>query len=91
MNCQLASESIFYQNALYRFIHDAAGTFVPCSFSHVIAGLAIMLMLVNSVLLGAALVTWLERRLLGGCTIGLAQIDGAHLDCSSQLRIWGNL
>ena len=65
MNCQLASESIFYQNALYRFIHDAAGTFVPCSFSHVIAGLAIMLMLVNSVLLGAALVTWLERRLLG--------------------------
>ncbi len=65
MNCQLASESIFYQNALYRFIHDSAGAFMPCSVSHVIAGLAIMLMLVNSVLLGAALVTWLERRLLG--------------------------
>jgi len=65
VNCQLASESIFYQNALYRFIHDSAGAFMPCSVSHVIAGLAIMLMLVNSVLLGAALVTWLERRLLG--------------------------
>ena len=65
MNCQLASDSIFYQNALYRFIYDTAGTLVPCSFSHVIAGLTIMLMLVNSVLLGAALVTWLERRLLG--------------------------
>jgi len=65
VNCQLASDSIFYQNALYRFIYDTAGTLVPCSFSHVIAGLTIMLMLVNSVLLGAALVTWLERRLLG--------------------------
>ena len=46
-------------------MYEATGSFVPCWMSHLLAGLAIMLLLVNSVLLGAALVTWLERRILG--------------------------
>ena len=65
MNCQLDAASIFYENSLYRFMYDAVGVFVPCWMSHLLAGLGIMLMLVNAVLLGAALVTWFERRVLG--------------------------
>ena len=65
MNCQLDTASIFYENSLYRFMYEATGSFVPCWMSHLLAGLAIMLLLVNAVLLGAALVTWLERRILG--------------------------
>jgi len=38
---------------------------LPCWLAYIAAGLVIMLILVNAVLLGAALVTWLERRLLG--------------------------
>ena len=65
MSCQLDAASIFYENGLYRFMYEATGSFVPCWMSHLLAGLAIMLLLVNAVLLGAALVTWLERRILG--------------------------
>lgn len=65
MSCQLDAASIFYENSLYRFMYEATGSFVPCWMAHLLAGLAIMLLLVNAVLLGAALVTWLERRILG--------------------------
>lgn len=65
MNCQISPDSIFFENALYRVVYDGVGTFLPCWLAYLIAGLVIMLVLVNAVLLGAALVTWLERRLLG--------------------------
>ena len=66
MSCQpLAADNILFENALYRVIYDAVGWFLPCWLAYIAAGLDIMLVLVNSVLLGAALVTWLERRLLG--------------------------
>jgi len=65
VNCQLAADNILFENALYRVIYDAVGSFLPCWLAYVAAGLAIMLILVNAVLLGAALVTWFERRLLG--------------------------
>ena len=65
MNCQLSSDNVFFDNALYRVIYDGVGSFLPCWLSYVVAGMVIILILVNAVLLGAALVTWLERRILG--------------------------
>jgi NADH-quinone oxidoreductase subunit H len=65
LSCQLSPDSVFFNNALYRVIYDGVGVVLPCWLSYAVAGLVIMLILVNAVLLGAALVTWLERRLLG--------------------------
>ncbi len=65
MNCQLAGESVLFQNALFRVIYDLVGVIAPCWVAYLVSGLVIMLILVNAVLLGAAIVTWLERRLLG--------------------------
>ena len=65
MSCQLAADNILFQNGLFRFVYDLVGLLGPCWLAYVVAGLVIMLLLVNAVLLGAAIVTWLERRLLG--------------------------
>ena len=65
-NC---GESILPENPLFRLVYDGASSllpsFFPCWFSYLIAGLVIMLILVNAVLLGAAAASWMERRLLG--------------------------
>ena len=65
MNCQLASDSVLYANGLYRVIYNVAGSFLPCWMAYVIAGMVIVFILVNAVLLGAAVITWGERRVLG--------------------------
>jgi len=65
VNCQLASDSALYANGLYRVIYNLAGSFLPCWLAYVIAGLVIVFILVNAVLLGAAVITWGERRVLG--------------------------
>ena len=65
MNCVLAPDNILYDTVLYRVIYEAVGQVLPCGLSYVVAGLAIMLMLVNGVLLGAGLFSWVERRLIG--------------------------
>ena len=65
MNCQLAPDNILYGNGLYRLVYDLAGMLLPCWLSYVVAGLVIVFILVNAVLLGAAVITWGERRLLG--------------------------
>ena len=65
MNCQLAPDNILYGNGLYRLLYDAAGTLLPCWLAYLAAGLVIIFILVNGVLLGAAIITWTERRLLG--------------------------
>ena len=65
MNCQLASDNILYSNGLYRLVYDLAGHVLPCWLSYMVAGLVIVFILVNAVLLGAAVITWGERRLLG--------------------------
>ncbi len=65
MNCQLAQDSVLYANGLYRVIYNLAGSFLPCWMAYVIAGLVIVFILVNAVLLGAAVITWGERRVLG--------------------------
>lgn len=65
MNCQLATDSVLYANGLYRVSYNLAGSILPCWLAYVIAGLVIVFILVNAVLLGAAVITWGERRLLG--------------------------
>lgn len=65
MNCQLSPDNILYANGLYRLIYDGAGLLLPCWMAYIISGLVIIFILVNAVLLGAAVITWTERRLLG--------------------------
>ena len=65
MSCQVDPNNILLDNALYRVIYEQAGEYLPCWASYLVAGLAIMFILVNGVLLGAAVFSWLERRLLG--------------------------
>jgi len=65
LSCVLASDNILHDTALFRVTYEAVGEVLPCSLSYLVAGLSIMLILVNSVLLGAAVISWLERRLIG--------------------------
>ena len=52
-------------SGLYGVIYDLAIHMAPSWLSHVVAGLVIMVILVNAVLMGAAVFVWLERRLIG--------------------------
>ena len=63
--CLLNPNGPLAGNPLFAFIYNAAAHVLPCWLSLVIAGLVIMLILINAVLLGAAIVSWGERRLLG--------------------------
>ena len=63
--CLLNPDGPLGGNPLFAFIYNAAAHVLPCWLSLVIAGLVIMLILINAVLLGAAVVSWGERRLLG--------------------------
>ena len=65
MSCILAPENVLHDTALFRVVYEAVGKVLPCWLSYVVAGLVIMLILVNALLLGAALLSWLERRLIG--------------------------
>ena len=65
MSCVLGPENILYDTLLFRVIHDFVGQWAPCWLSYAAAGLAIMMLLVNGVLLGAGLFSWVERRLIG--------------------------
>lgn len=58
-------DSILRDNPLFRLIYDYMSSLLPCWLSYVVAGVSIMLILINAVLLGAAIVSWMERRLLG--------------------------
>ena len=61
----LDPEGVFGGNPLFYWIYGLAAHVVPCWLAYTIAGLVIMLILINAVLLGAAIVSWGERRLLG--------------------------
>ena len=65
MNCILGPDNILHDTALFRVVYDGVGQVLPCWLSYFVAGLVIMLILVNAVLLGAAVLSWLERRLIG--------------------------
>ena len=61
----LSPDGVLGGNPLFYWIYGLAAHIVPCWLAYVIAGLVIMLILINAVLLGAAIVSWGERRLLG--------------------------
>ena len=63
--CLLNPHGPLAGNPLFAFIYNAAAHVLPCWLSLVVAGLVIMLILINAVLLGAAILSWGERRLLG--------------------------
>ena len=65
MNCVLGSDNILNDTVLYRVIYEAVGNVLPCGLSYLVAGLAMMMILVNGVLVGAGLFSWVERRLIG--------------------------
>ncbi len=61
----LSPDGLLGGNPLFYWIYGLAAHVVPCGLAYVIAGVVIMLILINAVLLGAAIVSWGERRLLG--------------------------
>lgn len=61
----ISPEGLLGSNPLFYWIYGLAASVVPCWLAYVIAGAVIMLILTNAVLLGAAVVSWGERRLLG--------------------------
>lgn len=63
--CILNPDSVLGGNPLFAFIYHAAAHVLPCWAAYAAAGLAIMLILINAVLLGAGIISWGERRLLG--------------------------
>ena len=65
MSCLMSPDNVLYGTPLYRFVYELAGTVLPCWISYVAAGLVIMFILVNAVLMGAAVFVFAERRLIG--------------------------
>ena len=65
MNCVLTPDNILYDTLLFRVIYEWVGAVLPCGLSYAVSGIAIMMILVNGVLLGAGLFSWVERRLIG--------------------------
>ena len=65
MSCVLAQDNILYGTPLLRWVYELAGMVLPCWLSYFLAGFVIMFILVNAVLLGAAVFVWTERRLIG--------------------------
>ncbi len=63
--CHLDPLGALGGNPLFALIYDLAAYVLPCWLAFVVAGVVIMLILINAVLLGAAIVSWGERRLLG--------------------------
>ena len=68
MDCHLPADSILNHNPIFREIYNGLGEVLPgwlCWLDFFIAGFVNMFLLVNGVLLGAALFVWVERRLIG--------------------------
>jgi len=65
MSCVLTPDNILYDTLLFRVIYEWVGGVLPCGLSYAVSGIAIMMLLVNGVLLGAGLFSWVERRLIG--------------------------
>lgn len=61
----LSADGVLGGNPLFYFIYSAVAHIAPCWVAYLVSGLVIMLILINAVLLGAAVVSWGERRLLG--------------------------
>ena len=67
MNCHLDSGPL-YDSVLFRYIYNGLGEVLPsklCALDYFLSGFIIMFILVNGLLLGAAIYVWAERRILG--------------------------
>ena len=67
MNCRLDS-GLLYDSVLFRHIYNGLGEVLPsqlCALDYFLSGFIIMFILVNGLLLGAAVYVWAERRILG--------------------------
>ena len=68
MNCRIEEGTLLYDSVLFRHIYNLLGEVLPhrlCALDYFISGFIIMFILVNGVLLGAAIFVWAERRLIG--------------------------
>ena len=65
MNCVLGPDNILHETLLFRVVYEFVGQMLPCWLSYFVAGFLIMFLLVNGVLLGAAIFSWMERKLIG--------------------------
>ena len=65
MNCLLAPDNILHDTVLFRVVYEEVGRVLPCWLSYVVAGLVIMIILVNAILMGAGILSWVERRVIG--------------------------
>ena len=68
MNCHIEEGTLLYDSVLFRLIYNGLGEVFPhqlCALDYFLSGLIIILILVNGLLLGAALFVWGERRLVG--------------------------
>ena len=65
MSCVLSPDNILYHTPMFREIYNLVGHVLPCWLSYFVAGIIIILVLTNAVLLGAAAFSWMERRLIG--------------------------
>ena len=65
MSCRLTEGNILHDTLMYRVVYDSVCSALPSWLSYFVAGFIIMFLLVNAVLLGAAVFTWTERRLIG--------------------------
>ena len=65
MNCVLGPDNILHDTLLFRVVYEFVGQMAPCWLSYALAGFVIMFLLVNGVLLGAAVFSWMERKLIG--------------------------
>ena len=65
MSCVLLDDNVLHSAPLYKFVYELTGQVLPCSLSYIVAGLVIMFILVNAVLLGAAVFVFAERRIIG--------------------------
>ena len=65
--CRLDEGSLLHDNVLFRGVYNGLGQILPesvCWLGYVVAGAVIMFILVNAVLLGAAVFVWSERRVI---------------------------
>ena len=65
--CQLAEGSLLNDNGLFRSVYNGLGQILPdwlCWLGFGVAGFIIMFILINAVLLGAAVFVWSERRVI---------------------------
>lgn len=68
MKCHIEEGTLLYDSVLFRNIYNLLGEVLPhrlCALDYFLSGFVIMFILVNGVLLGAAIFVWAERRLIG--------------------------